>query len=214
MLSFIHTPILPAEVRATFQFSEETYAMALQTGALQKSHVDADDPARRLRLHNLSDIVDLVARMAYGWPSHQTEILTEHADDLADDLSYAFEKAEELTFGRAHAQPAWSTHEVSEMFFASLQVQLDTVAAQYSCIGIDCDHLKRILDRLLALLNAMISSPLIAEAKISLNESSAPLPDFVRTTFLGAKHSAMSKPFDKSVTTAWVSTNTVPFDPS
>ncbi len=91
MYSLIHTPVLPLEIQTVFRLTPEIYRWALECGALCASYADSEDPIYRLRLHNISDAILFSVMLAMGWPIRPVGAISEQAEDIADDLWYAWE---------------------------------------------------------------------------------------------------------------------------
>jgi hypothetical protein len=65
----------------------------MQSGVMGMSYSDAEDPARRLRLHSISDAFTLAVMLALGWPITPIGEIADQAESVCDDLYYAWEES-------------------------------------------------------------------------------------------------------------------------
>lgn len=121
-LSIIHTPVLPVEVRSIFRITPNIYKMALINGAIQKSYVDFYDPAKRFRMHNISDTVFFAVMLTLGWPIMPVTSILDEAEYISDDLAYAWEGCEENYENTGRVAAYGCPEEASMALFSSIQL--------------------------------------------------------------------------------------------
>lgn len=122
LLSIIHTPVLPVEVRSIFRITPNIYKMAIINGAIQKSYTDFYDPAKRFRMHNISDTMFFAVMLTLGWPIVPVTSISDEAEYISDDLAYAWEGCEENLEDSRRVAPYGCPEETSTALFSNIQL--------------------------------------------------------------------------------------------
>ena len=148
MSPIVNIPVCPGLVQNSLRISTENFTLACKIRAFRKTGSNFEDPSLPACFHSLSDVIEFISFLSYGWPKVTTSCLGSVAELLADEISFSLEKSLDFLPYMQQPLPESVADCLLTNFKYSLREEFGFVKAAFYMRGVDWTKLDELLDGL------------------------------------------------------------------